>query len=223
MQALGELAVLYPVNGAFFTYIVRFVDPSWGFAVGWDYAIGWLTVLPFELTAASITIEFWRDDIHVSVWITIFLVFLIAVQFFGVRGYGEVEFVLSMIKIVACMGFIIFGIVVNCGGVPSDDRGYIGFRYCMLVCAISSACTDNFQGRTQVLSTTASTVSAQSLSLQPLLSEALSSLALQLLRPQTLKNPYPKQQDKCSGVSPSSTSFRSLSSESSFPPTTLIC
>jgi amino acid permease len=29
MQALAELAVLYPVNGAFFTYVVRFVDPSW--------------------------------------------------------------------------------------------------------------------------------------------------------------------------------------------------
>lgn len=28
MQALGEMAVLYPVNGAFYTYIVRFIDPS---------------------------------------------------------------------------------------------------------------------------------------------------------------------------------------------------
>lgn len=129
MQALGELTVLYPVNGAFYTYICRFVDPSWGFAVGWDYAIGWLTVLPFELTAASITISFWREDIHVSVWITIFLVFLVGVQIFGVRGYGEVEFVLSVIKITAVLGFIIFGIVVNCGGVPTDDRGYIGARY----------------------------------------------------------------------------------------------
>ncbi|KIW91917.1 uncharacterized protein Z519_07887 [Cladophialophora bantiana CBS 173.52] len=129
MQALGELAVLYPVNGAFYTYIVRFVDPSIGFAVGWDYAIGWLTVLPFELTAASITIEYWRDDIHVSVWITVFLVFLCLVQIFGVLGYGEVEFVLAMIKITACIGFIIFGIVVDCGGVSSDHRGYIGARY----------------------------------------------------------------------------------------------
>ncbi|RMZ90748.1 hypothetical protein DV736_g2024, partial [Chaetothyriales sp. CBS 134916] len=129
MQALGELAVLFPVNGAFYTYIVRFVDPSLGFAVGWDYAIGWLTVLPFELTAASITIEFWRDDIHVSVWITIFLVFVCVIQIFGVRGYGEVEFVLSMIKIVACLGWIILGIIINCGGVPTDPRGYIGGRY----------------------------------------------------------------------------------------------
>jgi amino acid permease len=29
VQALGELAVLYPVNGAFFAYMVRFIDPAW--------------------------------------------------------------------------------------------------------------------------------------------------------------------------------------------------
>ena len=41
----------------------------------------------------------------------------------------SVEFVLGIIKIVAVLGFILFGIIVDCGGVPSDDRGYIGFRY----------------------------------------------------------------------------------------------
>ncbi|KAL2439144.1 putative amino-acid permease P7G5.06 [Exophiala dermatitidis] len=129
MQALGEMTVLYPVNGAFYSYAVRFIDRSWGFAMGWEYALGWLTVLPFELTAASITIEFWRDDIHVSIWVAAFLALLCFIQIFGVRGYGEVEFVLSCIKICACIGFIIFGIVVNVGGVPTDDRGYIGARY----------------------------------------------------------------------------------------------
>ena len=29
VQAMGELAVLYPVNGAFYTYAVRFIDPAW--------------------------------------------------------------------------------------------------------------------------------------------------------------------------------------------------
>ena len=29
MQALGEMAVLYPVNGAFYTYFIRFIDPAW--------------------------------------------------------------------------------------------------------------------------------------------------------------------------------------------------
>lgn len=163
MQALCELAVLYPVNGAFFTYVVRFIDPSWGFACGWDYAIQWyvllfaslgatcvprlvsrkwrtlliidaacrLTILPFEITAAGLTIAYWKNaaDINIGVWVTVFLVALTAIQFFGVRGYGEVEFVLSIIKIIACTGFIILAIVIDTGGVSTDDRGYIGGRY----------------------------------------------------------------------------------------------
>ena len=40
-----------------------------------------------------------------------------------------VEFVLAIIKIVAIIGFIILGIIIDCGGVPTDNRGYIGARY----------------------------------------------------------------------------------------------
>ncbi|KIW94436.1 uncharacterized protein Z519_04412 [Cladophialophora bantiana CBS 173.52] len=128
VQALGELAVLYPVNGAFYVYGVRFIDPAWGFAMGWQYAIGWLITLPFEITAAGITIDYWHHY-NIGIWIAVFLATLIIVQFFGVKGYGEVEFVLGVIKILAVLGFIIFGIIVDCGGIPGDDRGYIGFRY----------------------------------------------------------------------------------------------
>lgn len=129
VQALGELAVLYPVNGAFFTYGCRFIDEAWGFAMGWDYALGWLTVLPFEITAAGITISFWKE-INIGVWIAVFLFLLCIVQFFGVRGYGEVEFVLGTIKVVAVIGFIIFAVVVDCGGVHSKvNRGYLGAHY----------------------------------------------------------------------------------------------
>lgn len=35
VSALAELAVAYPVNGAFFTHTVKFLDPAWGFAMGW--------------------------------------------------------------------------------------------------------------------------------------------------------------------------------------------
>lgn len=60
-----------------------------GFAMGWDYALGWLIILPFELIAAGVTIEYWRTDINIGVWITVFLVVLAFIQIFGVRGYGE--------------------------------------------------------------------------------------------------------------------------------------
>ncbi|KAF2792213.1 hypothetical protein K505DRAFT_279247 [Melanomma pulvis-pyrius CBS 109.77] len=131
MQALAEMAVMYPINGAFTMYICRFVDPSWGFACGWQYAISWLTVLPFEISAACNIIHYWpgSEGINNAAWIVPLLVALVAIQMFGVRGYGEVEFVLSIIKIVACMGFMLLGIIINCGGVPTDDRGYIGAKY----------------------------------------------------------------------------------------------
>ena len=35
VHALGELAVQYPVAGAFSVYASRFVDEAWGFAMGW--------------------------------------------------------------------------------------------------------------------------------------------------------------------------------------------
>lgn len=36
VYALGELAVMYPVSGGFYTYSTRFIDASWGFAMGWS-------------------------------------------------------------------------------------------------------------------------------------------------------------------------------------------
>ncbi|CAG8980588.1 hypothetical protein HYALB_00002586 [Hymenoscyphus albidus] len=136
VNAMGELAALYPVAGSFYNYSIRFIDPAWGFAMGWNYALNWLIVLPFELTTAGITIAFWTDpddtgtpSINVAVWITIFLVMVTAINFFGVKGYGEVEFVLGLIKVIAIIGFIILGIIIDCGGVPTDTRGYIGAKY----------------------------------------------------------------------------------------------
>jgi amino acid transporter len=35
VQALGELAVLFPISGSFSAYSTRFLDPAWGFAMGW--------------------------------------------------------------------------------------------------------------------------------------------------------------------------------------------
>ncbi|KAK0736967.1 amino acid permease/ SLC12A domain-containing protein [Apiosordaria backusii] len=126
-QALAELSVVYPSNGAFFEHCLRFLDPTWGFAIGWGYTLTWLIILPFELIAASITIRYWNETISMGVWVTMFLVLLSMIQIFGVRGYGEVESLLSMIKIAACCGFIILGIVINCGGV--GDKGYLGTKY----------------------------------------------------------------------------------------------
>ncbi|KAJ5952478.1 general amino acid permease Gap1-Penicillium chrysogenum [Penicillium vulpinum] len=127
VHALGEMAVLFPVAGSFAHYSTRFIDPAWGFAMGWNYALQWLIVLPLEIVAASITVDYWNSDVSNAAWVTIFWVVIVSINMFGVRGYGEAEFVFSIIKVIAVIGFIILGIVLNCGGGP--EGGYIGAKY----------------------------------------------------------------------------------------------
>ncbi|KAF4552378.1 Amino acid permease-like protein 30 [Elsinoe fawcettii] len=133
VHALGEMAVLFPVAGSFSAYSTRFLDPAWGFAMGWNYAMQWLVVLPLEIVAATLTIEFWNQGrFDVNGFIAIFLVLIISINLFGVRGYGEAEFVFSSIKVIAVIGFIILGIIINVGGGPADSgpySGYIGGRF----------------------------------------------------------------------------------------------
>lgn len=126
-QALGELAVTFPVAGAFVTYNNRFLDPSWGFAMAWNYAMQWLVTLPLELVAASMTISYWNDKINPAALVTIFYVVICVINFFGAKGYGEAEFLFSIIKVITIIGFFFFGIVINCGGGPKG--GYIGGKY----------------------------------------------------------------------------------------------
>ena len=106
VHALGEMAVLFPVAGSFSAYSTRFLDPAWGFAMGWNYALQWLVVLPLEIVSASITIDFWGSKINNAAWVSIFLVLIICINFFGVAGYGEAEFVFAIVKVVAIIGWM---------------------------------------------------------------------------------------------------------------------
>lgn len=132
IQALGELAVAFPVAGAFSTYATRFIDPAWGFAMGWTYTMNWLITFPLELVAAAITIRYWETNgnpastVNPAAWVSLFYSVIMIINFFGVKGYGEAEFFFSFIKVITIIGYIIFAIIITAGGGP---EGYIGGRY----------------------------------------------------------------------------------------------
>ncbi|CEP60043.1 amino acid permease GAP1 LALA0_S01e01706g [Lachancea lanzarotensis] len=125
VMSAGEMAVAYPVSGGFTTFATRFVDESFGFAVNYNYMLQWLVVLPLEIVAASITVNFWgtppkyRDG-----FVALFYVVIVLINMFGVKGYGEAEFIFSFIKVVTVIGFIILGVILVCGGGPHGH--YIG-------------------------------------------------------------------------------------------------
>lgn len=143
MVALGEMCTLFPVPGALTHMASRFIDPSMGFALGWAYFYSWAITTPVELAAIAIVITYWDTEskIHPAVWISIFFVLVILINFLGVKWYGEAEFIGSTIKVLAIIILIIVGVVIDLGGGPDGDR--IGFRYWINPGPFNSASTGN--------------------------------------------------------------------------------
>lgn len=84
---------------------------------------------PNQLTAVALVIQFWvdRDKVNPGVFIAIFLVAIVCINYFGIRFFGEFEFWLSSFKVLTIIGIIIFSPVLALGGGPDHDRK--GFRY----------------------------------------------------------------------------------------------
>ena len=124
VYALGEMAIMYPVNGSFYKYSTRFIDPSWGFAMGWNYVFQWIIVLPFELTVCGFVMGYWPGarDVSVGVWITIFWLAIIICNIWGTLGYAEEEFWASCLKLAGICIFMVVALILICGGGPSSGR-----------------------------------------------------------------------------------------------------
>ncbi|KAF9021343.1 amino-acid permease inda1 [Hymenopellis radicata] len=130
-QALGEMCILYPVSGGFYTLAIRFLDPSFAFAMGWNYVFQWAVVLPLEITVAVTTVNYWNNSLTVAEWITIFYLVIIIACIFGTLGFAEEEFWSSCLKLFVVVMFIFIGIVCAAGGGPSSGEygTYTGGKY----------------------------------------------------------------------------------------------
>lgn len=115
MTSLGEMSTYMPVTGSFSTYATKFVDPSFGFAIGWIYWFSWATTLAVETSAASIIMKYWLPDVPSFIWSALFLIFIFTINFLSVKQYGEAEYWFSMIKVVAIIAFIILGFLMIFG------------------------------------------------------------------------------------------------------------
>ncbi|TCH63504.1 amino acid permease [Acinetobacter sp. ANC 4862] len=112
MTSLGELATHNPTSGAFFTYGTKYVEGGFGFALGWNYWYNWAITVAFELVAVQFIMKFWFPDIPGFYWSAIFLTIIFAINALTVKGFGETEFLFSLVKVVAIIVFIIIGIAM---------------------------------------------------------------------------------------------------------------
>jgi amino acid transporter len=126
--AVGEMSTWAPISGTFPHFAARWVDPALGFAVGWNYFYSNAISIPVEITAAVILLSFWDHNTkHAPIYTAILCVLVCLINIFGVRYFGESEFIFAVIKLTLITGLLLVGLVVDLGGGPQGER--IGFRY----------------------------------------------------------------------------------------------
>lgn len=85
-------------------------------------------IIPAEVTAAISVISYWPNNVPIAVWVSIMVALMIAVNFLVVKWYGEVEFWISLLKIIAIVAMIFFLFLMTSGAFPAT-KGPIEFRY----------------------------------------------------------------------------------------------
>ena len=125
MTSLAEMAAYMPVAGSFRVYASKFVDPSFGFAIGWNYWYNWAITIAAELAAVVLIMKFWFPDMPSFIWSAIALIMMFLINYMSVKGFGEAEFWFAMIKVVTVIIFLITGVLIILGIMGGKDP--IGF------------------------------------------------------------------------------------------------
>ncbi|AZY50800.1 amino acid permease [Bordetella avium] len=115
MTSLGELAANMPVAGSFATYGARFVEPGFGFALGWNYWYNWAVTVAVDLVAAQLVMAYWFPDVPGVYWSALFLAITFGLNALSARGFGEAEFWFALIKVIAVLAFIVMGVLMILG------------------------------------------------------------------------------------------------------------
>ncbi|KAI7856140.1 amino acid permease/ SLC12A domain-containing protein [Circinella umbellata] len=120
--SLGEMAAYLPISGSFTIFCQRFVDHSFGAAIGYNYWVSfvcsfacWSIVVASELTALPIIMRFWVDDIPDYAFL---------INTLGARVYGETEYWFSLIKVLTILIFIIVGCFISGGLIGGKTFGF---------------------------------------------------------------------------------------------------
>jgi amino acid transporter len=106
MLALGEMSTRYPSKKGFAGHATRCVDPAFGFATALvvglrilvrpgltpsTYLCKYLIISPNQIVAGALVIRYWNSSINSAAWVSIFIVFVIAINCLGIKWFGEVE------------------------------------------------------------------------------------------------------------------------------------
>jgi amino acid permease len=124
MTSLGEMATQLPLVGSFEAYANRFIDPAFGFAVGWNYWFSWSITVAAEFVAAGLIVKFWLPDIPVTVVAMISFTLLMVLNLISAKSFAEAEYWFAGIKVITIIVFLIVGVLMIVGIMNGHSMGF---------------------------------------------------------------------------------------------------
>ncbi|GAB6137259.1 amino acid permease [Halanaerobaculum tunisiense] len=121
-SALAEMSVAVPDTGSFQSYANQALGEMYGFVSGWMYWIAGVLVMSSEVTASAIFTQWWFADIPLWVFAFIYSLMIIGVNSLGVKNFGQIESVFSIVKIGALISFILLGLSILTGVFSVSDK-----------------------------------------------------------------------------------------------------
>ncbi|MCX7125398.1 MAG: amino acid permease, partial [Gammaproteobacteria bacterium] len=115
MNSLGEMSAYKPVSGSFCEYSSNYVSKPFGFAMGYNYWFNWAITIAVELIAAALVMGFWFPHVPQIEWCVLFFLGIFSLNILSVKSYGETQYWMSLIKVIAILVFIVIGVLVIVG------------------------------------------------------------------------------------------------------------
>ncbi|XEV01480.1 hypothetical protein FSHL1_006767 [Fusarium sambucinum] len=125
-NGMAEMMTQHPVAGGFISLAGHFVDDAFGFAAGWNFFIYEALVIPFEISAMAIVVQYWSDDVPIWAMCLACIILYTLINCLVVNAYGEAEFWLSSGKVILVLALFFFKFITMVGGNPQGDA--YGFR-----------------------------------------------------------------------------------------------
>ena len=116
-RALGEMALAHSKTTTMDAFAEDYIHPAFGFLVGWNYWMSWILVGMVDITAMAIFVKFWFPDLPQWIPALISLMTLYGINLCGVRLFGELEFWLTLVKVVTILGMMLAGIFLLYEGI----------------------------------------------------------------------------------------------------------
>lgn len=121
MRAMGELLLHNLDYKSFVDFSEDILGPQAGFFVGWSYWFAWIVAAIAEIIAITGYVSFWWPELSPSISAMVTIFFLSAINLLAVKIFGELEFWLAIIKVIAIAGLIVIGLWLSMTGFVSPE------------------------------------------------------------------------------------------------------